>query len=285
MTIDPKVDEVLNDITWKELTAFTRWMLGRVPADLREEFIRKLVSPAALALLAEGSEESPECLEQEVKKILQVIKKGDRVLDSEYKEQWMRVSHDDPGYDFIDYEWLLSDIKKAMRLLLECVHNKEFELGKELSEMLLSLEVIVFGACHDDSPLNFYDLYTFYVLKDSGTTAKNMVIPAMFLCYYMSAPDTGSRLDAFLNFKNLLKETRTIYPKEMISLSGYSIPDFYLFLASWIDCLVKQMEGKADDPEIPLIKEAYLLLESDESKQASKMANIDPSTLKIILNS
>ena len=52
MTIDPKVDEVLNDITWKELTAFTRWMLCRVPADLREEFIRKLVSPAALALLA-----------------------------------------------------------------------------------------------------------------------------------------------------------------------------------------------------------------------------------------
>jgi hypothetical protein len=253
MTIDPKVDEVLNDITWTELTAFTRWMLGRVPADLREEFIRKLVSPAALALLAEGSEESPKDLEREVRKILRTLKKGDRCLDSEYKEEWMKICHDDPGYDFIDYEGLLSDIKKAMRLLLECVHNKEFELGKDLSEMLLSLNVMVFGACYDDSPLNFYDLYTYYVLKDSGTTAKNMVIPAMFLCYYMSAPDTGSRLDAFLNFKNLLKETRTIYPKEMISLSGASIPDFYLFLAACIDCLVKQMEGKADDPEIPLI--------------------------------
>lgn len=274
MPFNPDIDKILADTSKKEFIAFTKWMLGQIPADLREQFIAKLVFPESLTRLSQSSAKSkmkPELLEKKVQEVISDLNMGGRCLESDYREEWLETQRGDQAFDFEDPEGLLADIKKALKLLIECAENQEFELGGKLLKTLLSLEIEVTGEC-DESPFSFWDLYGYDVIKNTGATAKKTVFPAILLTSYMNSGNTESRVQAFAGFEDLLTESRSIYPDEMLALNGGSIPDFDAFLASWIDCLVQIQKNQMEHWRMSLcaeelVREAYSRLAPEKARE------------------
>ena len=153
------------------------------------------------------SKKKTELLEKKVQEALSDLSIGDRCLESDYREEWLENQRGDQAFDFEDPEGLLADIKKALKLLVECAKNQKFELGGKLLKTLLSLEIGITGEC-DESPFSFWDLCGYDVIKNTGATAKKTVFPAILLISYMNNGNTESRVQAFAGFEDLLAESR-----------------------------------------------------------------------------
>lgn len=230
-----------------------------------------------------GSEKS-EGYEEAAKKIqtilgeLAEINHGERLLDSEYNEEWDDWYNSDADeVVFSDPDGILREIEDAIKTVHYCVDREMYKEGCELAEALSALEVCAKGDYNDfdGAPLSIGDLDEYDLLtSDYDEFAKD--------CLYLSY--MGNRLDnrpeeLFCMMENLVYPEVTL--EDIMQMGNSDLPDFDEFLGMWIEYLGRQRGRSAER----LLKEAQSMLKDDNIllENARKYVKEYPSLYKQIL--
>ena len=221
---------------------------------------------------------------ESIKERLTKINSADRLLESEYNEEWDDWYNSDVDEVlFSDPKGILKDINEAMELIHTCVDRELYKEGYELSEILSVLEVSSEGdyCDYDGSPLYMCELDQYNLLGHE-------YIPFVKECLYLTY--MGNQLEDRADEIYCMMENYRCYDvklEDIMQSGNDELPQFDAFLPMWIGYLGAQKSKSAEK----LLREAQSMIQ-DEScllENARKYVTEHPSLyqqfLEIKLNS
>lgn len=228
------VDQECKTKTVEELAYFIHEQARDLDAAERENFLQTLKSTGNLKAGKETVvHKSFEMKYQTISAELARIENEDMELDSEINEEYDDWYHDEEDeFIFTDPEGIGAIIENACAFLKDCVDGEEYEMGCELAENLLALEIPVGGEYQDcvGEPLSIEDL------PEYG--AANICFDEVLICAlhasYCAFPleDRPGVL-----YQILSKYSSYRITLENVMQSGEELPQFKDFLKKWISYL------------------------------------------------
>ena len=176
-----EVDALTANMSQRELQAFVHEMARTWSEKGRQSFVELLKTYSGKVLNECESEKNNDYANavKEIKNIIEIlteINDGDRVLDSEYNEEWDDWYNSDADEVlFSDPDGLIRDIDLAIKYVHYCVDTQMYKEGCELAEMLSLLEVSAEGDYNDfdGSPLGVCSLDEYDLLNSDYDTFVN----------------------------------------------------------------------------------------------------------------
>lgn len=221
---------------------------------------------------------------ESIKERLIQINSANRLLDSEYNEEWDDWYNSDVDEVlFSDPKGILKDINEAMELIHTCVDWELYKEGYELSEILSVLEVSSEGDYCD------YDGSSLYMCGlDQYNLLGHEYIPFVKECLYLAY--MGNQLEDRADEIYCMMGNFGYYDvklEDIMQSGNDELPQFDAFLPMWIEYLGAQKSKSAEK----LLREAQSMIQ-DEScllENARKYVTEHPSLyqqfLEIKLNS
>lgn len=280
-----EVDALTANMSQGELQAFVHEMARTWSEKGRQSFIELLKTYSGKVLNECESEKNNDYANavKEIKNIIEIlteINDGDRVLDSEYNEEWDDWYNSDADEVlFSDPDGLIRDIDLAIKYVHYCVDTQMYKEGCELAEILSLLEVSAEGDYNDfdGSPLGVCSLDEYDLLNSDYDT---FVKECLYLIYMGNAPDNRAE-ELFLIMGNLGNPDVTL--EDIMQMGNSDLPDFDEFLGTWIEYLGKQGGRYAEG----FLKEAQSMIKDDNIllENARKYVKEYPSLYKQLLES
>ena len=279
-----KTDAIVRDLSREQLTSLVHENARVLPPAKREDFLQKLeriATSTSVSSLANPLEKEDADLDSKITSIIQkldAIDKGKRSLSSEYNEMWDDwYGNEEDEFVFLDPEGLLQDIKQAIDLVHECVDTENYSKGYDLANKLSQLCINITGDYDDcvGDPFDVNNLFEYDLLPGK---LNDVVLESLFLAYMGNNPeDQAKEISAMIGNYRFYDVSL-----EELMQSGFGdLPDFDIFLPSWIDCLGAQKGLWINK----LLAEAISLL-SDQKQQiefAERFVADHPELYKQIL--
>lgn len=280
-----EVDSLTVNMSLRELQVFVHEIARTWSEEGRQSFI-ELLKKYSGKDLSECESEKKNDYENAVKEIKHIIEilaeinDGDRVLDSEYNEEWDDWYNSDADEIlFSDPNGLINDIDLAIRYVHYCVDMQMYKEGCELAEILSMLEVSAEGDYNDfdGSPLGVCNLNEYNLL---GSDYDTFVKECLYLIYMGNSPDNRAE-ELFLIMENLGNPNVTL--ENIMQMGDGDLPDFDEFLGTWMQYLGKQGGRYAER----FLKEAQSMIKDDNIllENARKYVKEYPSLYKQLLES
>lgn len=221
---------------------------------------------------------------ESIKERLTQINSADRLLASEYNEEWDDWYNSDVDEVlFSDPKGILKDINEAMELIHTCVDRELYKEGYELSEILSVLEVSSKGdyCDYEGSPLYMYELDQYNLLGHE-------YIPFVKECLYLTY--MGNQLEDRADEIYCIMGNFGCYDvklEDIMQSGNDELPQFDAFLPMWIGYLGVQKSKSAEK----LLREAQSMIQNESCllENARKYVTEHPSLyqqfLEIKLNS
>ena len=165
---------------------------------------------------------------------LKAIEEGEVSLDSEYNFEYSSWSDDeDEEYYFLDPEDLLYDVQEAISLVHKCIDMEMYKEGLKLVNTLYILDIRVTGDYEEsiNDTLELSDLYYHKLLFGNYVELQK---EALYLTY-MSTNIEDRAQELFSIFESF--NSTSISLASILQMGNNQLPDFNLFLSSWIECL------------------------------------------------
>lgn len=185
-----EVDELTANMSLRELQMFIHEVARTWSEKERPLFVESLMKYSGKVMndfetpVIEKSEDYEDTL-REIQTILATlaeINRGERLLDSEYNEEWDDWYNSDVDeVIFSDPDGILPEIENAIKIVHCCVDREMYKEGCEIAEALSALEVYAKGDYndYDGTPLSISDLDEYDLLtSDYDEFAKD--------CLYLS---------------------------------------------------------------------------------------------------
>lgn len=194
---------------------------------------------------------------ESIKERLTQINSADRLLESEYNEEWDDWYNSDVDEVlFSDPKGILKDINEAMELIHTCVDRELYKEGYELSEILSVLEVSSEGdyCDYDGSPLYMCELDQYNLLGHE-------YIPFVKECLYLTY--MGNQLEDRADEIYCMMDNfrcNDVKLEDIMQSGNDELPQFDAFLPMWIGYLGAQKSKSAEK----LLREAQSMIQ-DES--------------------
>ena len=189
---------------------------------------------------------------------LKAIEEGEVSLDSEYNFEYSSWSDDeDEEYYFLDPEDLLYDVQEAISLVHKCIDMEMYKEGLKLVNTLYILDIRVTGDYEEsiNDTLELSDLYYHKLLFGNYVELQK---EALYLTY-MSTNIEDRAQELFSIFESF--NSTSISLASILQMGNNQLPDFNLFLSSWIECLGEKTGKIATN----LLKEALSMVNDDQT--------------------
>ncbi|MDI9470349.1 MAG: hypothetical protein QM296_09105 [Bacillota bacterium] len=230
-----------------ELLSLVRMLALNTPEEERAIFLRIMREAEAgkesvqLPELATGIQSQVAVRVRAVLPKLEEIAAGERCLDSEADWEQMGYSDDEMIYAFRDEDDVLRDINEALALVPECIDCGLHDLGTQLTEKLMKMEVQVTGD-HEDYEDGLMDLLNLDLHNLLGTSYVDFCTEALYLAYVGNelSQRPAAVYDMLRNIDGYLPT-----PEEVSWLGGGVLPDFAQFLPLWLGYLASLDEKLA----------------------------------------
>ncbi len=236
------VDQECKTKTGEELAYFIHEQARDLDASGRENFLLALKSAGSVKTGKETAvHKSFEVKYQTISAELARIENEDLELDSEINEEYDDWYHpEEDEFIFTDPEGIGAIIENACCFLMDCIDGEEYEMGCELAENLLALEIPVGGEYQDcvGEPLHIEDLPEYGIANISFDRVLISTLHASYCAFPLK--DRPGVLYQILSNYSSYKITL-----ENIMQSGEELPQFEAFLKEWISYLGNLTGGLA----------------------------------------
>ncbi len=273
-----KVDSVTSLCEKDELAAFVHEIARTLSEDKRERFLSVLESYSSNRGDDKPRKEANVSLEEEIDQALEnldEIKDGDRVIHSEYNEEWDDWDGDwEDEFVFSDPEDVIDDIAEAVLLVHEAIDHEEYEKGALLVLRLSEVEATVYGD-YDGEYMGVTDLIIHH-LVDVDT--KTLLRESLYLTYMGN--EEAKRAEAMVSVMDNY-ESYCVTLEDILESASDEI-DLKSFLPSWIEALAARPSsrvGKLLEEAIDMVDDSKTILDT-ASRYAQSHPELYLSTMR-----
>ncbi len=274
-----KVDSVASSCEKDELVSFVHEIARTLSEDKRERFLSVLESFSSNSEDDKPRKEENISLGDEIDQALEnleEIKDGERVIQSEYNEEWDDWDGDwEDEFVFSDPEDVIDDIAEAVSLVHEALDHEEYVKGALLVLRLSEVKAVVHGDC-DEEYMGVGDLIMHHLVDVDTET---LLRESLYLTYMGNEEE--SRAEAMVGVMDNFG--RYYITLEDILESAFGEIDLKRFLPSWIDALASRPSssvGKLLEEAIDMVDDSKTILDT-----ASRYAQSHPELYLSVMRS
>ena len=254
-----KIDELASRCNADSLRLFVHEIARTVPESNRQRFLATLTKFCDISsdspLIEKSTDASLTDQIDALLKALEEIQAGERVLRSEYNEEWDDwYDEDTDAYCFSDPDNILDDITASVKMLHQSLDHEAYVKGAELAATLSELVVQVSGD-YDDGEMEIRELVAYDLLD---IDQKRMVKEAVYITCMGTREQ--ERAEAMLTIMDSFGDHSVSL--EQILQTGSEEIDLNSLLPSWIEALAKRPAPTTDQ----------LLIEAQNMLQDEKVA-------------
>lgn len=280
-----RVEQLLNDMSQKQFVILIQDMLNDVPEEKRQAFLERIerskqVETSDRNLVDEEKQKLKGKVEKTIMQLHQ-INQGELCLNSKfnpfrnYEDYWNDEIEDE--YVFSDPHGIMTELKKADRLIYACIDQTMYEEGLRICRKLSDLKVYVEGEfdSYYGNELSLSDLKYHDLLSFDLNSFESKYLYLTYVCTHLE--HRAERLYSVYHGNNVWNTCLLDFEKEGTG----RLSQLDLFLPLWIDYLC----GKETDARGKLLEEAVSLITDEDVlvNHVMKHADTHPQLLLQVL--